>query len=161
MNTLVVYDSLYGNTRMIAEAIASAIAGDVTLRPAGEVNASTLGEYDLLVAGAPTHGGRASEPFQEMLAQVPAGALGGVDVAAFDTRLTWWWIRPFGFAAPKIARSLEKKGGNLVAPAEGFLVTGGEGPLKEGEVERAAAWAGEVAAQVGGARSGSPVNQEA
>lgn len=147
MKTLVVYDSLYGNTRTIAEAIAGAIPGEVKLAHAGEVDASSLGEYDLLVAGAPTHGGRASEPFQELLKQVPASALGGVNVATFDTRLTWWWIRPFGFAAPKIARSLEKKGGTLLRSGEGFFVTGGEGPLKDGEVERAAAWARDVVAQ--------------
>jgi hypothetical protein len=50
-------------------------------------------------------------------------------------------ITLFGTAAPKIARALEKKGGTLAGPPGGFYVTGGEGPLKEGEVERAAAWA--------------------
>jgi hypothetical protein len=53
-------------------------------------------------------------------------------------------LRLVGFAAPKIAKSLEKKGGTLVCAGEGFFVTGSKGPLKEGEVERAAAWAKEI-----------------
>jgi flavodoxin I len=62
-------------------------------------------------------------------------------VAGFDTRMTSKLITLFGTAAPKIAKALEKKGGTLVGPAAGFYVTGGEGPLKDGEIERAAAWA--------------------
>jgi len=47
----------------------------------------------------------------------------------------------FGYAAGRIANNLKKKGGILIASPEGFFVTGGQGPLKEGELERAAAWA--------------------
>ncbi len=46
-----------------------------------------------------------------------------------------------GYAAPRIVEALKKKGGNLVVPPEGFLVKDREGPLKEGELERAATWA--------------------
>ena len=46
-----------------------------------------------------------------------------------------------GYAATSIANRLKKNGGNLRVPPEGFLVTGEEGPLKEGELERAADWA--------------------
>jgi flavodoxin I len=146
MKTLVVYDSLYGNTRTIAQAIADAIPGDVKLLHAGDVDASELGAYGLLIVGAPTHGGRASEPARDLLEKIQAPALAGIRVAAFDTRLTWWWLRVFGFAAPRVARSLEKKGGTLVVEPEGFFVTGSEGPLEEGEVERAGTWAQEVVA---------------
>ena len=148
MNTLVIYDSLYGNTRIIAQAITDAIPGDVKMVHVNEVNASQLGIYDLLIVGAPTHGGRASEAVSSLLGQIEAAALIGVKVAAFDTRLTWWWLRLFGFAAPKIALTLKKKGGTLIGTPEGFFVTGGEGPLQDGEVERAAAWAREITALV-------------
>jgi len=47
----------------------------------------------------------------------------------------------FGYAAGRIARNLKGKGGNLIASPEGFLVTSTKGPLKEGELERAAGWA--------------------
>ena len=71
---------------------------------------------------------------------------------AFDTRISAsdvgkglrLLMKVGGYAAPHIANVLKKKGGNLVVPAEGFFVKDREGPLKEGERERAASWAKEV-----------------
>jgi hypothetical protein len=82
---------------------------------------------------------------RDLLKQVEAPALEGIKVAAFDTRLTWRWVKIFGFAAGRIAKSLEKKGGTLIGSPEAFYVEGGAGPLKEGELERAVAWAKEIA----------------
>ena len=45
-----------------------------------------------------------------------------------------------GYAARRMAESLKKKGASLVVPPEGFFVKDREGPLKEGELERAAEW---------------------
>ena len=141
MKTLVVYDSLYGNTKTIAQAIGDAIPGEVEVLHVGGANASVLEASDLLVVGAPTHGAKPSPDCQEFLDQIEGPALEGVRVAGFDTRMTNRLITIFGTAAPKIAKALEKKGGTLAGPPGGFYVTGGEGPLKEGEIERAAAWA--------------------
>lgn len=141
MKTLAAYDSLYGNTKTIAKAAGEAVPGEVDVLHVGEANASELGGYDLLIVGAPTHGGRASEPARGFLDQIQPGALAGVNVDGFDTRVEHKLARILGFAAPKIAKVLQKKGGTLAGPPGEFYVTGGEGPLKEGEVERAAAWA--------------------
>jgi flavodoxin len=141
MKTLVIYDSRYGNTKSVAKAIGNAIPGEVDLRHVEETTASELGDYDLLVVGAPTHGGRASDGVRELLDQVPPPALAGVWVAGFDTRMTHPIIRLFGGAASKITRVLEQKGGMLAGPPAAFWVTGGEGPLREGELERAGDWA--------------------
>jgi flavodoxin len=148
MNTLVVYDSRFGNTKIIAEAIANAIPSNVRVLHANEVMASELDNYDLLIVGAPTHGGRPSEPAGEMLSKIQKSALLGVRVAAFDTRIPSNWVKIFGFAAPRIAKKLSERGGTLVVEPEGFFVVDGEGPLAEGEVERAAAWAQEIVARV-------------
>ena len=144
MKTLVVYDSLYGNTEKIAQAIGEAIAGEVSVARVGEVDLSELKALGLLIVGAPTHGGRPSPATREFLDRVQARALEGVKVAGFDTRLTWRWVRIFGFAAGRIAKSLKEKGGTLIGSPEAFYVKGGDGPLKEGELERAAAWAKEI-----------------
>ncbi len=139
MQTLVVYDSTYGHTEQIAQAIGEAIAGPV-LRP-GQVTPAGLQAFDLLILGFPTHGGWPTEEIQGLLKA--SLALEGVDVAAFDTRTDTIWNRilPFGYAAPRITRLLEGHGGNLVAPPEGFVVLGIKGPLRDGELERAAGWA--------------------
>jgi flavodoxin I len=141
MKTLVVYDSLYGNTETIAQAIGDAIPGEVEVLHVGDVNASELGAYDLLIVGAPTHGAKPSPGVQEFLDRIQAPALEGINVAGFDTRMTNRLITIFGTAAPKIAKALQQKGGTLAGPPGDFYVTGGEGPLKEGEIKRAAVWA--------------------
>jgi len=56
------------------------------------------------------------------------------------------FVRLFGYAAKSIAGTLKKKAGELVVPPEGFFVGGTEGPLKEGELERAADWAKQIEA---------------
>ena len=144
MKTLVVYDSLHGNTERIAKAIGDALTGEVEVLRVGEVDPSEVKTLDLLFVGSPTHGGRASPAMREFLGKVQAPALEGTNVAAFDTRLSTRWVGIFGYAAGRIAKSLKKKGGTLVLSPEAFYVKGTEGPLKEGELERAAAWAKEI-----------------
>ena len=145
MKTLVVYDSLHGNTEKVARAIGAALHGEVKVLHAGEANPAEPKSYDLLFVGAPTHGGRPSPPTKEFLDKIQAGGLEGVKVAAFDTRIAKRWVGIFGFAAGRIAKSLKEKGGTLIGSPEGFFVEATEGPLKEGEQERAAAWAKKIA----------------
>jgi flavodoxin I len=143
MKAVIVYDSVYGNTEKIARAIAEAItpSNEVKVVRAGEASASELASINLLIVGSPTHGGRPTPPVQDFLKKVPELSLKGVNVAAFDTRSQAKLARVFGNAAGRISRNLKKKGGTPIASPEGFLVTGTKGPLKEGELERAAAWA--------------------
>lgn len=144
MKTLVVYDSVYGNTEKIARAIGAAIAGDVEVLRVGEVNYSEMDDLDLLIVGSPTHGGRPTQATRDFLKKVPESVIAGTNVAAFDTRLVAKWVRIFGYAAGRIASSLEEKSGTLTVPPEPFFVEGSEGPLRDGEVERAADWAKEI-----------------
>jgi flavodoxin len=114
MKTLVVYDSKHGNTEKIAKMIGEATGGQVC--HVGTVNPADLTGCDLLIVGSPTHGGFPTENIVDML----KAALGpqGLRVAAFDTRTK---TTVFGYAAPKIARRLEKNGGQLQVTPEGFL----------------------------------------
>jgi flavodoxin I len=141
MRALVVYDSVYGNTEKIAEAIGGAIiGGEVRVLRAGEVGPPELENISLLVVGAPTQGGRATPAIRDFLGRVSKAEINGLDAAAFDTRVASRVAKIFGYAAGRIAGSLKKKGANLVADPEGFFVEGTKGPLTEGELERAAAW---------------------
>jgi len=143
MKALVVYDSVYGNTEKIARAIAEAItpSGEVKLLRAGEMSTSELASLDLLIVGSPVHGGRPMPSVQDFLSKMAQQSLKDIKVAAFDTRATSKFAKIFGNAAGRIAGQLTKKDGVLIVPPEGFFVTGTKGPLKEGELERAAAWA--------------------
>lgn len=150
MDTLIIYDSLYGNTRIIAEAIGSAIPAKVTLKHVGEIDPGDLGNPDLLLIGSPTHGGNASEAVKMLLDKLPEPGGDSGKVAAFDTRMPNWWLKPFGFAGPKITSRLEKQGWKVLLPGEGFIVTGGEGPLKDGEIDRAKSWAESILVAMSG-----------
>jgi len=141
VKALIVYDSTYGNTEKIAKAIGAALTGDVKVLRAGEVNPAELNAFDLLVIGSPTYGGRPMPSVAELLNKIPESAIKGKNVAAFDTRIPTKLAKIFGYAADRIAKNLKEKGGNPVVPGEGFFVSGKGGPLKEGELERAASWA--------------------
>lgn len=143
MKILIVYDSAYGNTEKIARAIAGAIPppNEVKVLRAREAAPSNLASLDLLIVGSPTQAGRPTLAIQEFLSKVPADGLKAVGVASFDTRMKMLLVKLFGNAAGRIADSLKSQGGHLVVAPEGFLVKGREGPLAEGELERAAGWA--------------------
>ena len=146
MKVLVVYDSQYGNTEKIAVAIGDAIPGARVLH-ASEAD-SELESVDLLIVGSPTHGGRPMGAVQTFLRKAPASAIEGINLAAFDTRFASGFAKIFGYAAVRIANTLKGKGGSLLVDLEGFIVEATKGPLKEGELERAAGWAGEVLGSV-------------
>ena len=143
MRTLVVYDSVYGNTEIIAKAIGDAIPGEVQVLRVGQVNLGELEAFDLLIIGSPTHGAMPTEAVQALVDKMGPPPREGARVATFDTRLTWGFLERWGgFAAPKMADTLEEKGWTLAGEPGGFFVGGlKKGPLKKGEAERASAWA--------------------
>lgn len=163
MTTLVVYDSAYGNTEMIAKAVGEGLSvkGDfVSVRYVGNLQQGDLDGLELLVVGSPTQRTTYIEGIKTFLENIPPGNLKGVSVAAFDTRIdnddmqglvksrvTRFFVKLFlkKFAAPGIDAELRKKGGKSIVAPEGFCVTGTEGPLKEGEQERAVAWGRQIA----------------
>jgi flavodoxin len=150
MKALVIYDSVFGNTEKIAHQISEAVKGNLEVRL---VNVSAiipeqLRGMDLLIMGSPTRGFAASDNMKEFLAKIQAGSLKGIKAVVFDTRMDLknipFFFRGFvdkgGYAEKPISEALKKGGAELIAPSMGFFVTGQEGPLKAGELERAAAW---------------------
>jgi len=143
MKVLIVYDSVFGNTEQVAQAIGNALGSqeDVEILRVSNVKPEQLTGLELLIVGSPTHGGRPTPVIQNFLNRVSEPAIRGINVAAFDTRLSTRLVGIFGYAAGRIADSLKRKGGTFIALPEGFFVKGRGGPLKEGELERAASWA--------------------
>ena len=160
MRVIVAYDSAYGNTEQVARAIGDALGSndDVEVVRVGDLRPSQLTGLTLLIVGSPTQKFSPTGPTTAMLKSIPGGGLRGIKVAAFDTRITEaeverikilaFFVRLFGYAAEPIADRLEKRGGELVVPPEPFYVGGTEGPLLEGELDRAADWAKQIAASL-------------
>jgi flavodoxin len=152
MKAMVVFDSFFGNTEKIARAIVETLTseGDVQTLKVSDVKPEQLKGLDLLIVGSPTRAFRASPAINKFLKKIPAGDLKGIKVAGFDTRISLedinsralsFFVKIFGYAAEPISKKLEKKGGEAAAAPGGFIVKDTEGPLKDGELERAAAWA--------------------
>ncbi|MFW6135787.1 MAG: flavodoxin family protein [Chloroflexota bacterium] len=155
VKALVVYDSVFGNTEQIAQAIGDALGSseDVETLRVTDAQPEALTTVDVLIVGSPTRGFQPTPATKNLLKRIPAGGLEAVRVAAFDTRfaveemdsaILSFLVRLFGYAAKPIADRLRKKGGTLAVPPEGFIVEGTEGPLRDGELERAANWARRV-----------------
>jgi flavodoxin I len=156
MKSLVVYDSQYGNTQKIAQAIADKLAelGTVHAIHVDEVQAGDMMGINLLVVGSPTQQFSATARVKSWINLLPAASLKGVRAAAFDTRFTQekideikvlsFFVRIFGYGAKPITKRLVKKGAKLIAEPEGFYVADTEGPLLADELARAAAWAAEL-----------------
>lgn len=157
MKALVIYDSFFGNTEQIARSIGNALGWpeDVGILRIADVKPEQLTGLELLIVGSPTRAFSPSPAIKKFIKSIPRNGLKGVRVAAFDTRVTEEeidsavfilriFVNIFGYAAKPISNRLVKKAGELIAPPEGFYVHGTEGPLIEGELERASEWAKQI-----------------
>lgn len=173
MRVLVVYESMYGNTHVIASDIADGLRAthEVTLVPVADATADLVGQADLLVVGAPTHmhglstassrqaaRKAAARPDSELMLDPDAGGpalrgwLGGLVgghalAAAFDTRLAGAPMLT-GRASRGIGKSLRRHGYRLIMPPESFVVTK-LNTLVDGESSRARRWGAALAATAG------------
>lgn len=164
MRALVVYESLFGNTELIARAVAAGLAGsmDVDVRPVTDVR-SEVPQYDLVVIGGPTHaftmstsrsradawrrGARAGTMGTGMRDRLPP-LTARQDLAlfaAFDTRIhAVRWLP--GSAARAAARRM-RRAARTVERARSFYVRRETGPLMPGEEARAQAWGESLASR--------------
>ena len=146
MESLVVYDSKFGNTKKVAEAIAAGLAGHGPVRLLGldKLPPQTLGPVDLLFIGGPTQAHAMTARMRQFVDALPARPASGMAVATFDTRLRMPAVISES-AAKTIARKLRSVGVRIFAAPESFFVRGSLPQLEEGETERATDWAKGVA----------------
>jgi len=174
MQAVIVYESMFGNTRTIAHAIGAGLAEyfDVAIVPVARAYPATYGEADLVVVGGPTHvhglsrrssrqsaakqaektgSGLTLEPdatgegLRDWLAS-PGAHRGHGLAAAFDTRMRGP-ATVTGRASKGVARGLRRRGYELIAAPESFLVTR-QNELCTGEQDRARAWGAALAASL-------------
>lgn len=165
-HALVVFESMFGNTRKIAEAVAEGLRTGMTVDVVEVRSAPALlgHEIELLVVGGPTHAFSMSRPstradaakqgadgktaegtgLREWVDQIGHGEARPA-VAAFDTKVK----RPRlpGSAARAALKQLRRAGFSALAQAENFYVGGTPGPLVDGELDRARDWGVKCAAE--------------
>ncbi|HUV16453.1 MAG TPA: flavodoxin family protein [Pelolinea sp.] len=138
MKILVVYDSVYGNTKKLAETVAETLNKSAKVVSVDEYKSDDLKGVELLVVGSPILGWRPSEKTGKFLSSLQPGQIKGVKAAAFDSRIK---LFIHGDAAGKIALALSAAGAEIVGEPAGFFVKSAKGPLAKGEEARAAEWA--------------------
>ncbi|VXC46336.1 flavodoxin family protein [Nocardioides sp. AX2bis] len=166
MRVAVVFESMFGNTEQVAEAICEGLrdqGAEVTRCRVADAGDHELAQ-DLLVLGAPTHTFTLSRPatraeavikgagaadaatgVREWLEALEPRSASSADaaeapgaVAVFDTRATKVRHLP-GSAARRTARLLRQRGLD-VGEVTSFYVEDVRGPLAEGELSRARSW---------------------
>lgn len=149
MKTFVVYDSGFGNTEQVAQALAEAlrIYGQVHIVRVEHTHPLELQGVDLLILGCPTQKWNTTPVMRSLIDYSSVPSLNRLSIACFDTRLDRpRWMT--GSAAGRLVKQLREKGVTRLLPAESFLVEGMRGPLVSGELERAARWAQQLHEQV-------------
>ena len=178
MRALVVHESVFGDARTIAHAIAeglstAAVPADVVA--AGEARTEIGPAVELLVVGGPNHAFGMPRPstreraVKQYGAEIPDTgtglheglevarvAVGPILAAAFDTRGSRHpMLTKMDHASRTEEKLLGKLGAHIVAPAEHFFVADTKGPLVEGEEDRARDW-GRTLAELAASRSATP-----
>lgn len=164
MRALVVFESMFGNTAAIAHAVAEGLGThmDVDVVEVGDAPDVVGADVALLVVGGPTHAfGLSREPTRQDAARQAGSTTvlsrrrgirewletvrvpGSVRVATFDTKVAK--PRMPGSASRAAARRLRWGGCSLAARPQNFFVTGSQGPLVDGEPDRARRWADHLA----------------
>jgi flavorubredoxin len=172
MRAAVVYESMFGNTHAIADAIGKGLelVDNVVVVPVVEAGRERLGDADLLVVGGPTHfhgmsrtrtrkwaASTAQKPKNDLALDRDAHGPGVRDwltslghgrtkVAAFDTRFKGPAVLR-GRASKVISRKLRKHGFEVVAKSESFFVTL-QSHLEPGEEDRAREWGKRLATRI-------------
>ncbi|MBM3136696.1 MAG: flavodoxin family protein [Chloroflexi bacterium] len=151
MKALVIYDTFFSNTEKVAQAVGKGLGTDkeVSVVKVDAVKPEMLQGLDFMIVGSPTRAFSPSPASKTFIKNLSANQLAGVKVTTFDTRLPINEKTPgilrflagiFGYADKPLLNELKKKGGLQVVPSEGFMVSDSEGPLAEGELERATEW---------------------
>ncbi|PKM87791.1 hypothetical protein CVU83_02550 [Candidatus Falkowbacteria bacterium HGW-Falkowbacteria-2] len=149
MKTAIIYDSVYGNTGKIAEEIARVIGEEAKLIHISQAHKEDIENAELVVLGTPTHGGRASEAVQAFMKELPSDIWSSKKVAVFSTGMPAnsvnfflrFVIKIIGYASTPTLSVIVKQGGVAAGAPADFMVKDKQGPLLEGEIEKAGKWA--------------------
>lgn len=135
---LIVYESKYGNTKLVAETIAEGMKQEpglkATVLELKEVDLSAIDDFDAILVGSPNHMGGATRGIRKFIDKLGELKLKKKQGAVFDTYLG----KDFEKAVKKMERQIAEKipGISLVVPGLSILVNGMKGPVSDGELPK-------------------------
>jgi len=153
MKALVVYDSVFGNTKKAAELIRDTLATryQVSIAKSDELRGVALDGFNLLVVGSPTRAFAPTKAVSGFLSSIGKTDLARTAVACFDTRMDIARVNNgiltflagiFGYANDTMEKMISRKRVMHMFPSGAFFVSDSQGPLADGEKDRVTAWAG-------------------
>ena len=130
---IIVYSTVYGNTKTVAEAIYDAIKErklEAECKNVKDLKPEELINFDVILLGSPTHRASVSDDMREFLDKLKKVKLKGKSGAAFDTR----YANVKEGAIEVIEKSMRELGINIILQGQPIIVKGAKGPIAEGEL---------------------------
>lgn len=151
MKIYIVYDSYFGNTKLIAEKLEETfqVEHEVVISHVDHSKIDTY--YDLLIVGTPTRGFSATPIIMDFLKTVDYNYI--KYIAIFDTRIdskdikqkfVRFLMKKFGYGIDKIEKYFKKQKLGLLISKNSFNVLESEGPLDHSQLEKAEKWCQEI-----------------
>lgn len=147
---IVIYESKYGNTKLVAETIAGGmreVSGvETVLSELKEADLKQLNDFDVILVGSPNHIGNATRSIRKFIDELGKLNLEGKLAAVFDTYIA----KDFDKAVRKMEKQMNKKapGLKLAAPGLSIKVEGMKGPVTVGELPKCTEFGAKIAAQL-------------
>jgi flavodoxin len=151
VKVFVIYDSKYGNTKLVAEKIVEGIkeveGNETAIGYVKEINPEKVADFDVIVLGAPNHMGKPSRTIRKFVDELAKLDLKMKKAAVFDT----YFARPKNFE--KAMKKLEKKvneklSWKLITPGLSIKVIGIAGPIADGELPKCIDFGKKIAEQL-------------
>ena len=144
MNALVIYDSNFGMTKLVAEEVVNNLEGNAKTISVKNFRASDLKNIDLVIWGSPINGWKPTVATMDAMNNLSKEDVHGIRFATFDTRVKQFF---HGDAKDQMAAKIRALGGKPITESKSFYVKSKEGPLFDGEMENAGIWAKQIMAK--------------
>jgi flavodoxin len=147
---IVVYESKYGNTKLVAEAIAEGmnqvLGQEAVVAELNDVDLTQIDRFDTILVGSPNHIGGATRGIRKFIDKLGKLNLEDKQGAVFDTYLA----KDFEKAVKKMEKQIGEKvpGLTLVAPGLSIMIDGMKGPITDGELSKCKEFGVKIATQM-------------
>ena len=150
---IVVYESKYGNTKIVAEMIVKGInqvtGMEAVLTEVNDVDLTKINESDVILVGPPNHLGKSTIGIKKFIDKLGKLNLENKRGAVFDTYIGSW-TQDFEKVVKKMEKQISEKvlGMTLMAPGLSIKVDGTKGPITDGELPKCEKFGVRIATQM-------------
>jgi len=147
---IVVYESKYGNTKLVAETIIEGMKQvkgiETALNEVKEIDLHQISSYDAILIGSPNHIGGPTRSIKKFIDKLGKLNLGEKRFAVFDTYLG----KDFEKAVKKMEKRINEKapGMKMITPGLSIRVQGMKGPIAEAELPKCKEFGKKLANQI-------------